>query len=191
MVDRRCAMTIGGSPAHQGLERGLHLAFGLRVERGGGLVEDQDRRVLEQRPGDRQALALAAGKAQPALADQGVQAFRQLADEAQRVCGFRGRDDVALGGAVHRAVGDVRVDGIVEQHDLLADERDVAAQAFQRQGLQVVPVEEHAAARGRVEPRQQVDERGLAAARAAHQREGFSRCTSRWMPESAGSVRDG
>src|SRR5438045_5138391 len=32
----------------------------FRSERGGGLVEDQDRRVLEQDPGDRQPLLLAA-----------------------------------------------------------------------------------------------------------------------------------
>jgi hypothetical protein len=44
------------------LERGLDQALGLGVERGGGLVEDQDRRVLQQRTGDGEALALAAGE---------------------------------------------------------------------------------------------------------------------------------
>src|SRR5574341_1990920 len=52
----------GGAPAHQGVERRLHLALGLGVERGGGLVEDQHRGVLEEGACDRQALALPAGE---------------------------------------------------------------------------------------------------------------------------------
>ena len=47
---------------HQVVERVLHQAFGFGVERGGGLVEDQDRRVLQHRARDREALALAAGQ---------------------------------------------------------------------------------------------------------------------------------
>jgi hypothetical protein len=40
-----------------------------RIQRRGGLVEDQDRRVLQQRAGDGHALLLAAGELQAALAD--------------------------------------------------------------------------------------------------------------------------
>src|SRR5438105_9282799 len=54
----------GGAPAHQRVEGRLHLALGFRVERRGGLVEDEHRRVLEQRARDGEALALAAGKTQ-------------------------------------------------------------------------------------------------------------------------------
>ena len=42
----------GRAPAHQLLERRLDQPLGLGVERGGGLVEDQDRRILEKRTGD-------------------------------------------------------------------------------------------------------------------------------------------
>src|SRR3954465_12492452 len=52
----------GGAPLHDLLERELELALGRGVERARRLVEDQHRRVLEQRPGDREALALAAGE---------------------------------------------------------------------------------------------------------------------------------
>src|SRR5262249_60862949 len=45
---------------HEALERLLHEPFRLRVEGRGGLVEDQDGRVLEDRAGDGQALALPA-----------------------------------------------------------------------------------------------------------------------------------
>ena len=76
IVDSRCAMTIVRAALHQRLQRGLHLPLGFGVERRGRLVEDQDRRVLEQRARDRQALALAAGQAHAVLADQGVEALR-------------------------------------------------------------------------------------------------------------------
>src|SRR5580700_758678 len=50
----------GGAVAHQLRERRLDVPLGLRVERRRRLIEDQDRRILEQRPGDGDALALAA-----------------------------------------------------------------------------------------------------------------------------------
>ena len=51
------------------VERRLDRLLGAAVERAGRLVEDQDRRVLEQGAGDRDALLLAARQLQPALAD--------------------------------------------------------------------------------------------------------------------------
>ena len=72
MVESRCAIAITVLPAisvpRLCLDRGLDLA----VERGGGLVEHQDRRVLEDHARDRDALALAAGELDAALADLGV-----------------------------------------------------------------------------------------------------------------------
>ena len=64
----------GGAALHDLVERRLQLALGRGVERARRLVEDQDRRVLEERAGDRQALALAAGERAAALADDGVEA---------------------------------------------------------------------------------------------------------------------
>src|SRR6266581_4769798 len=163
----------GGAAAHQGFERRLHLALGLRIERRGGLVEDQQRRVLQQGARDRQALALAAREPQAVLADQGVQAFGRLADEVESMCRAGGRDDLALGGAAHAAVGDVGVHRVVEQHYVLADERDVRAQAFEGQALDVLAVEQDPPLARRVEARQQIHQSGLAAARTADQRHGL------------------
>src|SRR6516164_6173321 len=44
----------GGASLHHFIERRVDLGFGDRVERAGGLIEDQDGRILEQRAGDRQ-----------------------------------------------------------------------------------------------------------------------------------------
>ena len=74
-------MTRVVRPSHQRVERGLHRALALGVEGGGGLVEEQDRRVLQDGAGDGDALALAAGERHAALADHGGVALRQGADE--------------------------------------------------------------------------------------------------------------
>ena len=60
---------------------GLDDALALVVERAGRLVEDQDRRVGGERPGDGDALALAARQVGAALLDHRVVALGQLGDE--------------------------------------------------------------------------------------------------------------
>ena len=60
---------------HQPLQRLLHLRLALGVERAGRLVEQQDRRVLQEGAGDGDPLALAAGQPRAGLADQGVVAL--------------------------------------------------------------------------------------------------------------------
>ena len=74
----------GGAPGHQPLQRRLHLGLALGVEGAGGLVEQQDRRVLQERAGDGDPLALAAGEPRAGLADPGVVALGQGQDEVVR-----------------------------------------------------------------------------------------------------------
>ena len=59
---------------HQPVEALLDRRLDLRIERARRLVEDEDRRVLEEDAGDGDALALAAGELRAALADMGVEA---------------------------------------------------------------------------------------------------------------------
>ena len=56
-------------PLPQRVERPLDARLGLHVEGAGRLVEDQDRRVLQDGAGDGEALALAARQRCAALAD--------------------------------------------------------------------------------------------------------------------------
>src|SRR5439155_9823846 len=116
-----------------------------------------------------------AGEAHAALADQRGEAFRRLADERHRVRGLGGGDYFLFARAAQAAVGDIGVDRVVEEHDVLAHEGDVRAQAGERQLLEVVAVEQDAPGGGRVKARQEVDERRLAAAGAAHQRHRLAR----------------
>ena len=75
-VARRWAMTIVVRSVDQPLERALDQPLAFRVERRGRLVEQQQRRVAQQRAGDGDALALAARQARAAFADDRCRALR-------------------------------------------------------------------------------------------------------------------
>ena len=114
----------GGAAPHQLADGVLHQALGFRIERAGRLVEQQDRRVLQEGAGERDALALAAGEAPAAGADDGVVAVRQPHDEVVRRRGLGRRDDLLVG-RVRPAEGDVGPHGVVEQDHVLAHHGDV------------------------------------------------------------------
>ncbi len=62
---------------------------GLAVERAGRFVQDQELRVVAERAGDRQTLALPAGEQAAAHADHIVDAGRQRLDEVPGIGGFQ------------------------------------------------------------------------------------------------------
>ena len=153
---------------HEPLERLLHQPLTLGVERGRGLVEEQDRRIAEQRPRDRQALPLATGQPHATVADHGVVALGQGANEPVGVGGFRRAAHVVVAD-LGESVGDVPAHRVVEQDRLLRDDPELPAQRGQRHLAQIDPVQGDAS-RGRIiEPRQQVHHRALAGAARAHQ----------------------
>ena len=93
--------------------RFLDVALGFGIERCGRFVEQDDRRILDQRACNRDALALAAGELHAVLADLSVVALREAHDEIVRMRGFRGGDDLCLAGA-QLAERDVLADGAAE-----------------------------------------------------------------------------
>lgn len=64
-------------PAHQVGETLLNHGFTFRVEARRGLVENQNPGIGQNRPGDRNALALTAGEFHPTFANYRVVAFRK------------------------------------------------------------------------------------------------------------------
>src|SRR5262245_57673524 len=80
----------GGAAAAELGDRFLHVALGLGVERRGGLIEQDDWRILDQRARDCDALALAAGELEPVLADLSGVAVREAHDEVMRMRGLGG-----------------------------------------------------------------------------------------------------
>ena len=84
IVERRWAITNVVRPFMSQREPLLDERLRLGVEARGGLVEDQDPRVGEDRPRDRDALALAPREPHAALADDRVVAVRESARRTRR-----------------------------------------------------------------------------------------------------------
>ncbi|MFO1080005.1 MAG: hypothetical protein U1E23_05175 [Reyranellaceae bacterium] len=158
----------GGAAAHQAVERLLDHRLVLGVDRRQRLVQHQDRRVAQQRPGDRQPLALAARQLDALLADHRGIALRQAFDEVVDVGRARRRHEIVVTG-VGAPEPDVVLDRAVEQERVLVDHGDQRADLRERQGAQVVAAQPHAALVGIVEAQQQAHDRRLAAARRPDQ----------------------
>ena len=113
--------------AHRLAQAVADLRLGRRVDRRGRVVEDQDARVDDERARDRDALALAAGERDPALADHRVVAVRQRLDELVRLREARRALDLLVGrvGASER---DVLAHRRREEERVLRDHADRAPQ---------------------------------------------------------------
>ena len=73
-------------------------------------------------------------------------------------------------GGVGFAVGDVVVNGVVEQHRVLRDDADGAAQAFLRNVANVLTIDGNAPGADFIKPKQQARERGFPRAARADDR---------------------
>ena len=123
-----------GFAAHDAFQRFLDGLFAFAVEGGGGFVQNQDRGVFEDGAGDADALFLAAGEFDAALADMGfvgcaLLVVGEVLDEVVGAGAGSGFDDV-LHFCAGLAVADVLQHRAVEQVTVLCDNGDVFAQAF-------------------------------------------------------------
>ena len=169
----RWADDEAGAALHQRLERPLDVDLGADIDAAGGVVEDQDARVHQQRPGDSDALSLAATEGRAALAHGGVVALGKVADEPVGGCCFGGGDHLGVVG-VGLAEGDVVADGAAHQGGLLKHDADASSQALEGQLAHVTAVDQHRPLADVVEARDEVDDGGLAAAGGAEQRHRLS-----------------
>ena len=128
--DRREAMgnDKGRAVLHQVRKRCLDPSLGLRIERRGCLIENQDRRILEQRPRNGDALALATGEQHAPVTDPGIEPVGQLVGELIDIGGTRSCLDIRTRRVPAAAVGDIAGNRVVEQHHFLADQADLVAQ---------------------------------------------------------------
>ena len=58
-----------GAPPHQYFKRFLHMVLTLRIQCAGGLVQEQNVRIIENRAGQGNALSLSAGKPDSLLSE--------------------------------------------------------------------------------------------------------------------------
>ena len=160
----------GRAALHQFVERGLHGAFGFGVERAGGFIQNQNRRVLQNGAGDGEALALAAGKGNAFFADDGVETLRLLRDEVVGIGVTRGFDDFCVRRA-EAAQLDVPADGVVEQNGFLRDDGDLVPQVARGNVAQIHAADFDRAALRVVKTQEQIGQRGFAGAAGADQRD--------------------
>ena len=152
----------------------LDVALGLGVERRGRLVEDEDRRVLEERPRDPDALLLTARELQPAFADRGLVTLGQREDEIVDL--RRPRSTLDLGSrGLGASVGDVVEHRVVEEHGILRDDADLGVEARLRDVAQVLAIDPDRTAGHVVEPEEEPPDGGFARPRRPHQRDPLPR----------------
>ena len=176
VADRRQAVgdDQGGAPRGEAVERLLDQRLGAGVEGGGGLVQEQHRRVAEHGAGDGDALALAAGEVGAARAGEAVEAGGELVGELGDG-GFAGRGlDLGVGG-VEAAEADVLADGLVEEGGVLADQREMGAERAEVEVARVGAADGDAARLRLDQAGQEVEDGALAGARGADEGGGLAR----------------
>ena len=148
-------------------ERLLDDFFGFSVERGSSFVEEQNFRVSDERPSNRNTLLLAAGKSRAAFADLSVPSGRKFLDKVESVRLFARSDDFFFR-HVEAPESDVFFDSSFKKNRLLADHTDVFAEPSEVDVFDVHAVDENAARSGVVESLDQLEaSRFAAAGRAA------------------------
>src|SRR5713226_2556396 len=101
--------------------------FGVRVDAGEGVVENENAGAAEKGAGDGGALLLASGESDAAFADRGVVAFGETFDVLGDVGGFGGGFDVVelrLAVFLRYAEGNIFADGVAEEECFLGNESD-------------------------------------------------------------------
>ena len=165
MADRRQTMRDDeGRPAlHELLHRLLNQMLRTGIDRGGSLVEDQDRIVREQCTGDGQKLLLALGNIGRFLIQLHLVAAGQGADKAICAGCLRGGDDLLVGG-IEPAVADILHDGALEQPGVLQYHAEGVTQVAAAEGGHRVAVDADFAAVYIVKTHQKLDDGRLAGA---------------------------
>ena len=94
-----------------------------RIDGRGRIVEDEDRRIREDRTRDRDPLALSARQGEPPLAEHRLVPVRQRRDELPRT-GESGGASNRLVVRVRASEADVLANALREEEGFLEDERD-------------------------------------------------------------------
>ena len=164
----------GGAAMGQLFKALAHQDLAFVVQCAGGLVQNEDGRVLQEHPRNGDALLLSAGELDTTLTHIGIKAILQGQNELFRPGQTRRFHDLFAGGA-GLAVGDVLGHRAAEQIHVLLHDADILPQAFQGDMADVLPIDQDAAAGHLVEAGDEVAQGGLAAARRADQRQPFAR----------------
>ena len=140
-----------------GIDRGLDLLGGDGIEAGGGLVEEDNGRILDEHTGDGDALLLAATE----LESSGLEAMWQGHNLIVDIGLTGGTHHIVVGG-LRTAIADVFLDGAVEDMILLEYEAYILAQPLGIPLMEAHTIERDATLLGLVELIEQIDDGALA-----------------------------
>ena len=154
-----------------GLEARTNQRVGLRVDGAGGVVEDEDLRLLEKGAGDAQSLLLAAGDVGAALLDMCLISLGEGFNKIICLRQFAGFNQLLVRG-VFVAPAQVLGDGAGEEQVFLQHHGHGVSERVGVVLAHVHAADLHAALGHVVEPRNELDEGRLARARAAQDADG-------------------
>ena len=152
------------APAHESLERLLYEPLRLGVERTGRLIKQQYWRITQDGARQRNPLALSAGEARSALAEERVVALGKFSQE------FIGRSRPRRGldfliARPRASIADVLACARPEQHGVLRHKPDLHAQRDRIEIDQGPLIDQHGAGCRIVESQQHLERRALASSR--------------------------
>ena len=137
--------------------------FGYSIESGRWLVENENGSIADDGASDPDALTLAPGNRDTALADHSVVSIRQLLDEIVRIRQLCGFDNLLTRGS-RFAIRDVLPDRRAEEQRFLQHKSKLPAQGFQLQVAHILAVDADGSRRQLIEARDQTDDRRFARA---------------------------
>ena len=161
MGDDECG-AVGHEPGERPADR--HLVDGIEMAR--RLVEDEDRRVLEEGAGNGDTLALAAGKASATLSKTGVETVSQACHDILEGGVGDGLVEVIVAG-IRAGDQDIGLQRVVEEEGVLGDQGCAGPQVIEPVVPDVVAVEGDAAFVAVPEPHQEMGHGRLAGAAGA------------------------
>src|SRR5438105_1632241 len=136
----------------------------LGIKTGGGFVENQNARVGEDGAGDRNALALPAGKLYAALADDGVVAIGETFGKLIDARDLAGTHD-GLVCRIRARESDVLANASIEEKRFLQYHAELGAIGFEPHRAEVDSIHQYFAGARRVEGGDEPDHGGFARTR--------------------------
>ena len=117
----------------------MHEDLGTGIDRRGGLIEDEQRGLGQERAGDGDELALAGGDCAAVLVDDGVVAIGQRVNETVHIGRLCRRNDFFVR-RVQATVADVLHDRALEEHGVLEHHAHLGTQGMARHTGDIVPI---------------------------------------------------
>ena len=102
------------------------MPFRIRIQGGCGFIKQENRRIFEHGPGDRNALTLPARKLNPVFPNRRVVALGKCFDKLMSGGGRCGCNNIRIR-CLKGSIGDIIPDSRIKEHNFLAHKRDLLA----------------------------------------------------------------